>query len=151
MIRRNKFIFLAAIAITLVLIVSQAHTIYSNRTSLSTHAFAPQPSSIIYPNPISPNVTVGGIMTSTTIAPTCSLASPPCAFSDSPLYFLVVNGWYYRLIFPNSTRPPVNHSHIIVTGVFVTPSTYQENLWTPTMNFAGDIYVMTYSYYSPYY
>jgi hypothetical protein len=115
-----------------------------------TQFFAAGPGDINYPNPISQNVTVAGVMTSLVVSPACALSNPPCAIANSPIYYITVNGWDYRLIFPNSTTVPVNHAHILVTGRFVTPSTYQANLWTPQMYFRGDIYVTTYSYVFPY-
>jgi hypothetical protein len=61
-----------------------------------------------------------------------------------------VNGRNYRLIFSNTTTVPLNRAHIIVTGIYVTPSTYPATLWTPQIHFSGDIYVIAYSYASPY-
>ena len=89
-------------------------------------------------------------MTSSIVTPTCALSTPPCAIANSPLYYITVNGWNYRLIFSNSTKLPLNHAHIMVTGIFVTPSTYQATQWMPEMSFRGDIYVTAYSYESPY-
>jgi hypothetical protein len=117
----------------------------------SASSFAPAPGGINYPNPISPNVTVVGVMTSAVVAPACSLSNPPCAIVDSSLYYVTVNGWNYRLIFPHSMKVPMNHAHILVSGVFVTPSGYEVNQWTPQMYFLGDIYVVAYYYVSPYY
>jgi hypothetical protein len=126
-------------------------SIHSSTTKPSTLSFAPGPAGQInYPNPINKNVTVAGIMTSASVAPACSLSTPPCAISNSPLYYITVNGWNYRLIFPNSTRIPLNHANIMVTGEFVTPSTYPTTQWTPAIYFRGDIYVISYSYVSPY-
>ena len=101
-----------------------------------------------YPNPGHTNVTVIGAMTSLTISPTCSYLNPPCAISAAPIYYIVVYGSNdrIRLIFPNSTILPVNGAHIIVTGRYVTPSTYKPDQWSPALEFAGDIYVRTYSY-----
>lgn len=132
------------------IIALQASSGHSNTKPL-TLSFAPGPNDqISYPNPINKNVTVAGTMTSAIVSPTCSLATPPCAIADSPLYYITVNGWNYRLIFSNSTKLPLNHANIMVTGVFVTPSTYQASNWMPEIYFRGDIYVITYSYVSPY-
>jgi hypothetical protein len=90
-------------------------------------------------------------MTSAVVSPACALSSPPCAISDSPLYYITVQGWNYRLIFANSTKPPLNHAKVVVTGVFVTPSTYVASAWTPQISFRGDIYVISYAYLSPIY
>jgi hypothetical protein len=43
-------------------------------------------------------------------------------------------------------KPPINGLQIIVTGTYVTPSTYQSNQYTPRLSFGGDIYVISYSY-----
>ena len=99
-----------------------------------------------YPNPGNANVTVIGSMRALTVSPACSLSSPPCAISSAPLYYIVVNGFNYRLIFPNSTVIPTNGAHLIVTGTYVTPSTYKASQWMPALVFKGDIYVRTYSY-----
>jgi hypothetical protein len=147
--RRAKYLLAAILAIGLIAVAFQAYSTYSANSAQPTTAFAPGPGGINYPNPISPNVTVSGVITSSTISPACSLSSPPCAISDSPLYYITANGWNYRLIFPNSTKIPLNHSHIFVTGVYVTPSTYQASQWTPHMYFRGDIYVTNYYYISP--
>jgi hypothetical protein len=117
---------------------------------LSSPSFVPGLAGIDYPNPISQNVTVMGVMTASVVSPACALSNPPCSVADSPLYYVTVGGWNYRLIFQNSTAVPVNHAHIVVTGVFVTPSTFQASLWTPQIYFRGDIYVQTYSYVFPY-
>jgi len=99
-----------------------------------------------YPNPGFPNVTEIGMMRSLTVSPACSLNNPPCAISTAPLYYITVNGANYRLIFPNSMALPKNGAHIIVTGRYVTPSTYKAEQWMPALVFRGDIYVQTYSY-----
>lgn len=149
--RRAKYVLLAVVAITLVVVSVQAYSINSNMKAPSTSSFAPPSGDINYPNPISPNVTVVGLMTSVVVSPACSLSTPPCAIVDSPLYYVSVNGWNYRLIFPHSMRVPMNHARILVTGIFVTPSAYEASQWTPQMYFRGDIYVVAYSYVSPYY
>jgi hypothetical protein len=149
--QRTKYILTTAIVIGLMIAAIQASSIYLT-TKKPNLSFAPSANSQInYPNPINKNVTVVGTMTSSIVAPVCSLSNPPCAISDSPLYYVTVNGWNYRLIFSNSTKIPLNHAKITVTGVYVTPSTYQSNQWTPQISFHGDIYVITYSYVSPYY
>jgi len=62
------------------------------------------------------------------------------------VYYITINGVNYRLIFPASMKPPTNDLPIIVTGSYVTPSTYQSNQYTPQLYFRGDIYVTSYSY-----
>jgi hypothetical protein len=101
-----------------------------------------------YPNPGHTNVTLIGTINGLTINPTCSYSNPPCAITAAPLYYIVVYGTNnkIRLIFPNSTVIPINGSHLIVTGVYVTPSTYKPDQWSPQMEFLGDLYVRTYSY-----
>jgi hypothetical protein len=44
----------------------------------------------------------------------------------------------------------MNGARIIITGVFVTPSSFHPNQWTPQIYFRGDIYVLSFSYASPY-
>ena len=149
--RQIKYVSATVLVIALMLIAFQLSSIHSTTTKPVTLSFAPGANSgINYPNPINKNVTVTGTMTSSIVSPVCSLATPPCAISNSPLYYITVNGWNYRLIFPSSMKLPLNHVNIMVTGVFVTPSTYQADQWTPQMHFRGDIYVITYSYVSPY-
>jgi hypothetical protein len=150
-VRRAKYVLLAVVAIAIVVVTFQAYSINSNRTARSTPSFAPGQGGINYPNPINPNITVTGVMTSAVISPACSLSTPPCAIVNSPLYYVNVNGWNYRLIFPNSMKVPMNRARILVTGMFVTPSSYEASQWTPQMYFRGDIYVVAYSYVSPYY
>jgi hypothetical protein len=150
-VKRARYILASVLVIALIAV---AIAIYSSNSvakqTLSSPSFgiALASASINYPNPIARNVTVTGVMTASVVAPACQLANPPCAIADSSLYYITVNGANYRLIFPNSTQPPLNHANIIVTGVFVTPSTYQSNLWNPQMQFRGDIYVISY-YYVP--
>jgi len=150
-VKRARYILASVLVIALIAV---AVAIYSSNSvakqTLSNPSFgiALASASINYPNPIARNVTVTGVMTASVVAPACQLSNPPCAIADSSLYYITVNGMNYRLIFANSTQPPLNHANIIVTGVFVTPSTYQSNLWNPQMQFHGDIYVKSY-YYVP--
>jgi len=150
-VKRVKYLLAAVVTAALLVVAFQAYSMNSRMKTPSSASFAPADVGINYPNPISPNVTVVGVMTSSVISPACSLSNPPCAYADDSLYYISVSGWNYRLIFPNSTKVPVNHARILVTGVFVTPSSYQANLWTPQMYFRGDIYVLAYTYVSPYY
>ena len=149
--RRTMYLLIVVLTIGLMVITFQEYPLnsLSNTATPSSAAFAP--ASINYPNPIHQNITEFGVITSVVVSPACSLSSPPCAIANSPLYYITVNGWNYRLIFSNSTKPPLNHTHILVTGVFVTPSTYKASLWLPQMYFRGDIYVTTYSYVFPYF
>lgn len=149
--RRSKYALAVTLVLGLMIVAFQASSVQSTTTNPSTPSIArAAPEQIIYPNPINKNVTVTGTMTSQVVSPSCSLSSPPCAIEDSPLYYITVNGWNYRLIFPNSTKLPLNNARIMVTGVYVTPSTYQASQWMPQIYFHGDIYVIAYSYVSPY-
>ena len=149
--QRTKYILAAALVMGLMIVAFQVASLHPTPTNTAEMSFAPGPSQQInYPNPINKNVTIAGTMTASFVAPTCSLSAPPCAIANSPLYYLSVNGWNYRLIFPSSTKLPLNHAQISVTGVYVTPSTYQASQWTPQMYFRGDIYVTSYTYVSPY-
>ena len=152
---RAKYV-LAVILTMAILAVASQYSYYSNRPTggqkyvASPPISAQAPANINYPNPTSQNVTLIGFMKTATLAPACALTEPPCAISDSSLHYIVVNGWNYRLIFPKSMTAPMNGARIIVTGVFVTPSSFHPDLWMPQMYFRGDIYVQTYYYASPY-
>jgi hypothetical protein len=103
-----------------------------------------------YPNPIGEkNVTVIGVIKASTVAPVCSLTNPPCAIPNAAIYYVDVNGRNYRMILPNSIviPPKLIGSNAVVTGIYVTPSTFQPNQWTPTLSFAGDIYVLKIRYF----
>ena len=151
--KRVRYVLPAVLVIALIAVAFQIYSssLVANQT-LSSPSFGPElASGINYPNPIHQNVTLTGVMTASIVAPACRLSNPPCAIADSPMYYITVNGRYYRLIFPNSTKVPLNQAHIEVTGVFVTPSTYQPNLWNPQIYFSGDIYVISYYYVFPYF
>jgi len=148
--RQIRPILATILAIGLIILIFQAYSFTSRTTSSPTTAFAPGPQDISYPNPINQNVTVYGVMTAAVVSPACAFTAPRCAVADAPLYYINSNGWNYRLIFPNNTKIPLNHSRIIVTGIYVTPSAYKASDWLPQMYFRGDIYVVTYSYISPY-
>ena len=95
------------------------------------------------------NVTVLGVLVFSSISPSCSLSTPPCAIDNSWIYYVIVNGRNYHLIFSNTTSVPqnVNGWNVIVTGSYITPSTFNAHNWTPDLNFQGDIYVHRISYY----
>jgi hypothetical protein len=138
--RRTKLILVAVLAVTLIVVEFQAYSLDSRKTPTATLFFSPSSSSRgNYPNPANPNVTFTGVLTSTVISPTCALNTPPCAMSAGTLYYVTANGVNYRLIFPASMKLPINGFHIMVTGTYVTPSTYHANQWTPQLSFAGDI------------
>jgi len=142
--KRVKLILASALAIVSIVLAFQAYFVNSTRTPVLS--FAPSSGNISYPNPVNPNVTLTGLATSTVVSPTCALSSPPCALSGGALYYITVNGVNYRLIFPSSMKLPISGLHIMVTGTYVTPSTYEPSQWTPEVYFGGDIYVMSYSY-----
>ena len=120
-----------------------------SRQTMSSPAFGPGVQQ--YPNPNYTNVTVIGEMRVSSISPTCSLSNPPCAIAGSTVYYIIVWGSFYRLIFPNSTVLPASGSHIVVTGTYVVPSTFKADEWTPSLEFRGDIYVRAFSYVFPSY
>jgi hypothetical protein len=95
------------------------------------------------------NVTVIGTIGTYTVSPACSLATPPCAITESVVYYVTVNGRNYRLLFQNRTSvpDPLLGSLAVVTGLYVTPSTFKANDWTPVLSFYGDIYVQVITYF----
>ena len=52
------------------------------------------------------NVTVLGTIKASTVAPACSLSNPPCTIPETSIYYVVVNGRNYRLVFSNTTELP---------------------------------------------
>ena len=143
--RRGRFIVGAVLVSAIVVVAFQAYLLSSLTSSLaSSPSFSPSNN---YPNPSNPTLTLTGPVTTTAVSPMCALyANPPCALSIGTLYYITINGVNYRLIFPASMKPPINGLQIIVTGTYVTPSTYQSNQYTPRLSFGGDIYVISYSY-----
>jgi len=99
--------------------------------------------------PYGVNVTVLGTIGIYTVAPVCSLSNPPCAITSTEVYYVTVNGRGYRLVFPNATMVPqaLVGSYVVVTGLFVTPSTYRADQYTPHLQFYGDIDVQVISYF----
>jgi len=152
---RDKYVPALILVVALLAVAVQAYYVNrfaAERTSVlsSPPLTVGAPSEINYPNPLRQNVTLSGVMSSFVVSPACALSNPPCAIVDSSIYYITVKGWNYRLIFPNSTALPMNGAHIVVTGTFVTPSTFEPGLWTPQIYFHGDIYVHTYYYVFPY-
>ena len=95
-------------------------------------------------------MTLSGPVTATVVSPMCAFyANPPCAVWIGTLYYFTIDGANYRLIFPATMKPPTNGARIIVTGNYVTPSTYQPNQYSPVLSFRGDLYVTSYSYAPP--
>ena len=99
--------------------------------------------------PIHENVTTRGTLKVLTLTPTCSLTINPCSYPDTQIFYVVVNGRNYRLILPDTVQIPASlaGSSVGVTGLFVTPSTFQANQWIPRLFFTGDIYVQVIWYY----
>ena len=99
--------------------------------------------------PLGMNVTVIGTIGTYTLAPACSLTNPPCAITETVVYYVTVNGRNYRLLFQNRTLvpDPLLGSYAVVTGLYITPSTFRANDWTPVLDFYGDIYVQVITYF----
>lgn len=116
------------------------------RQSLMSPSPAPAFSSV---RPSGVNVSLIGKLGIITIAPVCSLSNPPCAITNSVLYYMVVNGRNYRLIFTNTTNvpEPLVGSYVVITGLFVTPSLYRADQYTPLLHFFGDIHVQVLTYF----
>ena len=142
--RRGRVILGTVLVGAIVVVVFQAYLLSSLVSSLaSSPSFSPP----IYSNATNQTLTLSGPITATVVSPMCALYSnPPCALSIGTLYYITIDGVNYRLIFPASIKPPTNGLGIIVTGNYVTPSTYQSNQYTPALYFRGDIYVVSYSY-----
>jgi len=143
--RRGRFILGAALVSAIFVVAFEAYLLSSLTSSLATSpSFSPSDN---YPNPANPTLTLTGPVRATVVSPMCALYSnPPCAMAIGTLYYVRIDGVNYRLIFPASMKPPKNGVQIIVTGTYVTPSTYQSNQYTPLLSFRGDIYVTSYSY-----
>ncbi len=145
---RAKYTLVVVSIITLAVAALAYSQVYQadsgQRQLVSSPSFGPRPPGL---NPTGVNVTVMGILRGSSVVPSCSLSNPPCAEVNTPIYYVVINGWNYRLIFPNSTEPPdVMGQRVLVTGLFLTPSSYDTAQWTPSLYFYGDIYVQTIIY-----
>lgn len=99
--------------------------------------------------PSGTNVTVIGTVGTYTVAPTCRLSNPPCAIANTLIYYVNVNGRSYRLLFTNRTSvpEPLIGSNVVVTGLFVAPSAFRADQWTPLLYFFGDIHVQVITYF----
>lgn len=102
------------------------------------------------PPPQSHNVTVLGVIKALQMAPACALSNPPCAIAPSSIFYVVVNGRNYRLIFANNIVIPASLSgtNVVITGAYVTPSTFNADNWTPSITFWGDIYVYKITFFN---
>jgi hypothetical protein len=98
------------------------------------------------------NVSVIGTLKVLKLAPACSLAVTPCSTPATQIFYVVVNGRNYRLIQPSSMNIPesLTGSSVVVSGLYVTPTTFQANQWVPPLFFFGDIYVRTIWYFKAY-
>ncbi len=144
--RRERFILGAVLVSAIIVIAFQAYLLSSLTSSVaSSPSFSPSNN---YPTDQPSTLTLTGPLTTTAVSPVCALySSPPCAIWVGTLYYITINGVNYRLIFPTSMKPPppINGIRIIVTGTYVTPSTYQYYQYTPQLSFRGDMYVISYS------
>lgn len=149
--RREGYVIVAIVIIALTIIIAPYYHAFELRSSTVVSQNQPALSPPMVPNPsdgsgakpTGVNVTVLGVMKSSVIAPTCSLANPPCAILDTSIYYVIVNGRNYRLIFQNASSIPANVAgqNVVITGLYVTPSTFNADQWTPVISFYGDIYV----------
>jgi hypothetical protein len=155
--RRERYVIVAIVIIALTIVTVPYYHAFDFRSSTAVSQNQPALSPPMVPNPSyglgaklpGVNVTVLGVMKASVVAPTCSLSNPPCAILDTSIYYVVVNGRNYRLIFQNSTSIPVNvtGSNVVITGLYVTPSTFNADQWTPAISFYGDIYVQKVNFF----
>ncbi len=150
---REKYAVAAIVIIALTILAIPLYNAYElgapnaifQNSPASSSPFSPQPNDNngFPPNPRGYNVTVLGLMKASQVDPACALSTPPCAISPTSIYYVVVNGRNYRLIFSNNTFIPANvtGTNVIITGAYVTPSTFKADQWTPSITFYGDIYV----------
>jgi len=142
---KERFVAAAIVIIALSIVAIPYYNAYELRNRnppVASPSFNPNDSSFP-PNPYGYNVTVLGVMKASQIDPACALSNPPCAISPTSIYYVEVNGRNYRLIFSNETSIPANvtGTNVVVTGEYVTPSSYNAAQWTPSITFYGDIYV----------
>ena len=149
---RERYAIAAIVIIALTIVAVPFYNAYELRmfspvnqnSPASSPPLNPQPNDNAFPpNPHGYNVTVLGVMKASQVAPACALSNPPCAISPTSVYYVVVNGRNYRLIFSNDTFVPgnVTGTNVVITGAYVTPSTFNADQWTPSITFYGDIYV----------
>jgi hypothetical protein len=154
--RRERYVIVAIVIIALTIVTVPYHA-FDLRSSTAVSQNQPALSPPMVPNPSygsgaklpGVNVTVLGVMKASVVAPTCSLSNPPCAILDTSIYYVVVNGRNYRLIFQNASSIPANvaGANVVITGLYVTPSTFNPDQWTPVISFYGDIYVQKANYF----
>jgi hypothetical protein len=151
---REKYLVSAFVIIAFTVVAFPYYQAYNLQLSTTDQKPASSPlpmqaSPSFSARPSGVNVTILGVMKASVVAPTCSLSNPPCAISPTSIYYVVVNGRNYRLIFPNSTSVPgsVMGSNVVITGLYITPSTFNVDEWTPSLSFYGDIYVQKVTYF----
>ena len=149
---RERYAVAAILIIALTIVAIPLYNAYELRTStVVIQSAPPQPNDDngFPPNPHGYNVTVLGVMKASQVDPACALSTPPCAISPTSIYYVVVNGRNYRLIFSNNTFIPANvtGTNVVVTGAYVTPSTFNADQWTPSITFYGDIYVFKVTFF----
>ena len=145
----KSVIALMAVAFLIVASVYTYDYVASNNSKLIHQAlFTPS----IGIQPVGENVTVMGTLRVLTLAPSCRLSVTPCTTPESQALYIALNGRNYRLIFsPAADLPEVlSGSHVVVTGLLVTPSAFQVGKWTPSLRFSGDIYVQSIWYVHAY-
>ena len=148
-------ISLVAVAFLVLAAVYSYNSLVPNNSIAKPHILATPPPSVGVGGGIQPiheNVTVLGTLKVLTLAPTCSLAVNPCSNPETQIYYVVVNGRNYRLISLDKVQipPSLAGSNVVVSGLFVTPSTFQADQWIPPLFFFGDIYVRVVWYYKIY-
>ena len=148
-------IALVAVAFLVMATVYSYNSVVPNNSMVKPHILASPPPSVGVGGGIQPiheNVTVLGTLKVLTLEPACSLAVIPCSNPETQIFYVVVNGRNYRLILSYKVQITASlaGSSVVVSGVFVTPSTFQAGQWVPPLFFFGDIYVRTIWYYNIY-
>ena len=146
---------LVAVAFLVLAAVYSYNSMIPINSSLNALVLAVPPPSVGVGGGIQPtheNVTVLGKLKVLTLAPTCSLSINPCSNPQTQIFYVVVNGRNYRLIPINNVQisATLAGSSVVVSGLFVTPSTFQADQWVPALFFFGDIYVRVIWYYNIY-
>lgn len=146
-------ISLVAVAFLIMAAVYSYNSVVPNNSMAKPHILAAPPPSVGVGGGIQPihqNVTVLGTLKVLTLAPTCSLAVNPCSSPATQIFYVVVNGRNYRLILSERVQIPASlaGSSVVISGLFVTPSTFQADQWVPPLFFFGDIYVRTIWFYN---
>ena len=147
-------ISLVAVAFLVVVAVYSYTSVVPNNSMVRPRVLA-APSSIGVGGgvqPIHENVTVLGTLKVLNLAPTCSLAVNPCTTPETQVFYVVVNGRNYRLVLSPKVQIQASlaGSRAVVSGLFVTPSTFQADQWVQPLFFFGDIYVRAIWYYNFY-